>query len=47
LAEAPQARHHSRTARTQDNEHTFPAPHSIHGRSDGGNLVAGHNEIDG
>jgi hypothetical protein len=46
-AEASQARHHSRTTRTQDDEHTLAAPHSINGRSDGGILVAGHNEIDG
>jgi hypothetical protein len=47
LAEASQARRQARTARTQDNEHTLAAPHSINGLSDGGALVAGHNEIYG
>jgi hypothetical protein len=46
-AQASQAWHYSRTGRTQDNEHTLAAPHSINGRSDCGALVTGHNEIDG
>jgi hypothetical protein len=46
-AQASQAWHCSRTGRTQHNEHTLAAPQSINGRSDGGALVAGRNEIDG
>jgi hypothetical protein len=46
-AQASQASHHSRTDRTQDNEHTLAAPQSINGCSDGGSLVASDNEIDG
>jgi hypothetical protein len=46
-AQASQAWHYSRTGRTQDNEHTLAAPHSINGRGDRRCLVAGHNQIDG
>jgi hypothetical protein len=46
-AQASQAWHSSRTGRTQDNEHTLAAPHSINGRTDCCCLAAGHNEIDG
>jgi hypothetical protein len=46
-AEASNAWHDSRVARTQHDEHMLAAPHSVPRRSECGFLVTGYDEIDG